>query len=455
MIKTKFDLLKEWLVTLFGPHIGAKIAEPLWQVCQIKRKVHASIRYFNETYYETRIAPHLARTFPWFFWPAYKVFAIFHICFVVNIADGTGHIIAELDYFFRRLELGQIDRNKRYVWLKKSRPISRACVALYKHRFWFSIANDFVYNLLLPVTVKYKSITIDCGLSRLKWQLPENANDIGNHPPDPGQTYLYQISKAEGLRQTRAYFYARAKSSSYYPLKGARFSGGLGGLYKLLKGRTDKLALIHVKYDVKNATVKPTDPVTYLESLDYLRGLRYQLVFVGREKMPDEFKAYNAINYAESDSASFKNDIAIFAMAEMAIIAGSGISYLADCLGKPFVYINYWHLERVPFPKYCVCSPTLVQKPSGLFFTFAEQIALHNTLPDIGDEVLPNQYKALNAGSDEILAAVKELIELKDHYKPRSDYQEQFMSLCGKSSRLFLSQSRVSDYFLNKYKDFL
>lgn len=122
-------------------------------------------------FYESRIAPLIAIYFAWIYWPLYRLLKAKNICFVVNIAGGTGHIICELDYFFRRLKQKEVDDKKRYIWIRKSDPFSKTCVQLYGKYFWFAKASYFLYELILPLTIRYKGITCDTGLSGLQWQL--------------------------------------------------------------------------------------------------------------------------------------------------------------------------------------------------------------------------------------------------------------------------------------------
>lgn len=452
MRKTKFELIREFLIARLGPRIGPMVASVLWPVYLVARFLDAILRKLNrksQIYYECRVAPFMAKNLPWLFWPIYKLLKSLNICFVVNIADGVGHIIAELDNFFRKQHLGEIAPNKRYLFIRKSSELSKACVDFYGHKFWWAIANNFIYDLLLPITVRYKDITLDSGLSRLKWQLTDN-NEY--YLPLPGQTYLHRISKIDGQTRWTDYYKRRLKCSEYFPLKEATFDNSQ--LTKFLNGNTEKLALIHIRTRVMNATAKLTDPETYLDTLAYLSDLGYQLIFVGREKMPEAFRQYGLINYSESDIASFKNDIQLFNLADIAIIAGSGISFLADCYDKPHLYLNSWHLNRPMFSRNCICVPTLVQKPSGELLKFTEQSELYLSITEAAEVFPAKHYQARNATPDEILMATQEMISLKENYKERSTLQEQFRQLDNKRM-LGYSEVRCSEYFLKKHSGLL
>ena len=60
-----------------------------------------------------------------------------------------------------------------------------------------------------------------------------------------------------------------------------------------------------------NASLSEKEDNDLLESLEYLIENDYQLIFSGREKMPDQFKKYNMLNYANWSGATFENDLAL------------------------------------------------------------------------------------------------------------------------------------------------
>jgi hypothetical protein len=88
---------------------------------------------------------------------------------------------------------------------------SRAIADLYRNRFWCLIINDLVYDLFLPITIRYRDIVLDSGLSRLKIQLRE---DLSFEPPPPRQRHLHQLPKRGGFAQWVRYFTMRSEVSS-------------------------------------------------------------------------------------------------------------------------------------------------------------------------------------------------------------------------------------------------
>src|SRR3989338_1085790 len=414
---------------------------PFYLILRFVKSIFSKLQLF----YETHTAPFLSVKLGWIFWPIYRLLAFQNICFIVNIGDVTGHVILELDYFFRKLNSDQNLKNKRYVWLGKSKHTTRAMVKTYKHKFWFALSNTFVYDLLFPIIIRYKDITLDCGLSQLKWQLTD---DLKYHKRKYGHNCLYLLSENEYKRQYIEQLKLRLRSKNYFPLLDYVKVNNNSKLIEFLNGRTERLAMIHIKTEIVNATAKITDPQTYLPAMKYLLDNEYQIVFVGREKMPQEFLAFNIINYANSDIATFEHDIQIFKLAELAITAGSGIAWFPDCFNKPYLFLNSWALPfMLPSPK-CISVPTLVQKPSGEFLKFSEQINLCNYSAD--PKYIPTGYKFRNATGDEILMAMQELIELKDKSVERSQLQEKFRNISD-DAPYFWALSRVSNYFLQKH----
>lgn len=447
----RYKHITQLLKTKLGHGVGnfvISLLRPLYLVLRLFKSILCNLQLF----YEARIAPFLAVHAGWMFWPIYKLLAAQNICFVANIGDVPGHINFELDSFFRKLKLGEIAKDKRYVWIRKSTDISKACVKLYKHKFWLALSNNLVYNLLFPIIIRYKDITVTCGNSRLKWQLPD---DLNYHKTKFGQHYwyLYQTTRSDEHRQYKEYYKRRLKCKDFFPLLESIYINADNELIRFLNDKTEKLALIHIKTKKINATIKPTDPNTYLLTLQYLSDAGYRLIFVGREEMPQEFLKYKVINYANSNIATYKHDIQLFKMAELVITAGSGISTLPDCLDKPFLFLNSWHLPLLLFSRKCISVPSLLQDSSGRFLKFSEQINLYNSLHEPKSGAYPDiSYEGRNATSEEILKAIQELILLKKNFIERTPLQERFRKLTyGTPS--FWALSRINEYFLQKHID--
>jgi len=403
---------------------------------------------FWQYQYEVSVAPARARHLRWVYKAIALVFQGCRIKFVVNVFPGMGHNTVELDYFMRRRLLNEWPPGTRFVLLRRPSAIHDATYDLYRQHFWWMPRSTFIYNLLLPILMGNRFITVDCGLSRLKWQLREDCTwDV---PPN-GQSFLYQINKDQGMRAWEHYYQVRARTLNAAPL--SENIGIDAELRDFLGGSTEKLALVHIKLHVANATAAETDPASYLDALRFLRDAGYRLVFVGREDMPDSFKELGLLNYAQSPIASYKRDLQIFSVSSIAITAGSGIALMPDCMNVPLVYLDSWHIGMPLFSEKCISVPTLVKsRATGAFLSLAEQIALYRALPDNGDEVFPiRDWEPRSVTADEVLAAVQEA--LSPSVPPTARQQALHAILPG--SLLDLAQSRISRYFIEKHQGLL
>lgn len=403
-------------------------------------------------FYEAVVAPFIARYLYWFLWPVYFYLKKRNIVFVVNIAPGAGHIFFELDNYFRMIFLKDIDDRKKYVWVNKKDYFVESCIKLYGHKFSWAVSHTFIYNFFLPITMRYKDLVLDCGCSRLKWQLPLGVN-FPYFSRQTRATFIYQIPKNLGLEQVNRYYQRLKKSVGFYPMKPS--AAPSREFLEFLNEDGRKIALIHAKDTVRNATAIPTDPYSYLDAICYLQQLGYRVIFVGREKMPEVFKKYSLLDYASSPITSYENDIHLFHRADVMIMSGSGISVVPDCLDKFFLYLNSWHLAIPAFSGKSIHVPTIVRKKNGHFLTFREQNTLYRSMEDQGAETFPQRlYEPKNASSDEILEALKELLELKNKFVELNPLQIKFRCLDEKAP-LFYANSRCSSYFLNKYSGLL
>jgi putative glycosyltransferase (TIGR04372 family) len=306
-----------------------------------------------------------------------------------------------------------------------------------------------LYELLLPLTIRYKDITHDSGLSGLLWQFDERGKYIR---PIQNQNYLNLLPLSELTPLWNHYFRLKTQTNEYFPLVTEMLDWK--GLEPLVGVQSRKRVLIHLKEKKANCTALITDPTTYLETLQHYYSQNIQLVFVGREKMPSCFSDFSVINYSQSPYASFKHDIALFQSCFLAIIGGSGIAYLADCYRKPYLYINSWHIATPVHSPRCVVIPTLLQKTPGQLLTFKEQIDLFLTTESDGTVRDLDKFFPRNASSDEILSAAVELETLIQKPSPRSPLQESFRKL-GPDLPLFFAASRFSEAFLNKHAHLL
>ena len=368
-----------------------------------------------------------------------------------NVVPGLGHNTVELDLYFRMQALGLVPRDAKVILAREANAIHLDTLSIYRNRFWFATSNRIIMALIIPPAASCPDLHIDCGLSRLKW------NYDAKRPlavPYGGQTYLHQISKEENRAAWKRYFELRARTSNLFPLK-----EGIGldvDLRQFLGDLSRPIAAVHIKNHVANATAAITDPSTYVPAIRYLQESGYLVVQVGREPIPKIFEELGVLDYAGSSLATYRHDLQLFAVASIAITAGSGIAMLADCMGTPLVYLDSWHIGMPVASMRSITIPALVVDKSTMrLLTFREQSELYFSLEDRGEEMFPvDRYGARNAEGDEVLAAVKELEALNGHEIGLSSLQQRFrvMDVDGLAG---LSGTRIGEFFIQRHANLL
>ena len=412
-------------------------------LCQLYRKRMTQWKLLGLTV----VAPEIARRAGWLYWPLMKLCLLARVHFVVNIPANMGHNTVELDHYLRARSAGIFPAGLRAVLFRQPNAMHADTADLYARHFWWVPTSRLAFLLLLPLTMRFRRLILDGGLSRLKWQLRE---DLSYDRPIENQTYLYQVDKASALEKWKDYYRLRARSSESWPL--AVDVGMDEELRAFLNFAPDtKLALFHMKQDLSNATGAASTAQAYLPAMRFLRAEGYRLVFVGREAMPNEFFELGVLNYAQSPLASYRHDVQVFKAAAIAVTAGSGIAFLPDCLGTPYVYADSWHIGMPTFSERCVIVPALVRERAGRMLSLGEQAHLYWSLADEGHEAFPRgRYEARNATGEEILEAVKEALTLRHAPRPLTTLQQCYLALDARGL-LPLTRARVSAYFAEKH----
>ena len=392
--------------------------------------------------YEITYAPWIAIHVPFIFIPLHGYFKKNEFVFLWQVADGTGHIVSDVDNFLRRCYAGELPSSCRYIFLRKSSSLSKGFIEIFRSHFFYAKANTFLYYIALPMLLAFPDLTVDCGLSRLKISLKHDGDNV---------KLQCQITKIEGYKQWVNYYALRSKTSEYLPLLEGNWEND--GLREFIGGR--KFVLVHIKSGVMNATAAITEPESYLPAIFSLLNMGYAVMQIGGEAMPDCFKRAGVIDYSRSSVANFANDIRIIKMAEICLMSGSGIAWIADLMNIPLVYLNYWHLFTPPYSRFCICVPTTVVDHAGKELSFSEQIQLYMDAEDVGAEVFPlNSHTPFNASADEILEAVIEVLSIKAGEYNVSNRQLKFKSL-DTHGWLTYAESNVSDNFLVNHIDLL
>lgn len=409
---------------------------------QLRRKLSPYRKAFDAFYeklisfYERKGSFFLAKIFSFLLSPIEKALLKRNYCFLIHFQYGVGHFIPELDNFFRRLDLQEIDVNQKFVIIARNKKAPQSIKRLFGFCFFRFFVSSFIYFLSLPFLVycylKKSPLVLDCGFSRIK---------LGRNP----------IEKKIGINQWSQYLQRRKKRPNFFPLLDkVHLPSSLPSFLQTNRKRV----LIQVNERIVNASACPTDPSTLLPTLEWLSKQNYQIVFVGRESMPVVFQNFSVIDYANSKEASLEMDIALFLSANFAIINGSGLFLMADCFNIPLLYINFWHIYMTPASSLSIFIPSLVKK-EGSYLSFDEQAELYLAEQKEEYEVFPFQkYQAENITAEELLEGVKELLLLIQERKEASPLQKKFQQL-DTIEWLSLSESRISKPFIQKYQHLL
>jgi len=404
--------------------------------------------------YVNRIAPSVAVYLSWILWPAYIVMKKSRLKFLINnISDSLGHVVCELDWFFRRIEAEELPRDQRYAVVWPRSEVSRYAAKVYRDRFYAFIASDLIYCMLLPLVMRYTDITVDCGISIFNLKLQEHQN-IKESIIAGRNRLIPRLSPrpyADVWDRIAVYYNLRVRTHGFYPMK--PISAMSADLLDFLGDAAEKYAVVQIKTFAVNATAVATDPSTYLEAIDFLKNKEYDIVFAGREEMPEAFQSLGILNYAEWDKANFRYDLELIAGSGFVLSSGSGFTMLADTMDIPLVASNSWHLAVLQPGRFCVTVPTLLHGENGKLMRFRDQIDLFYTRGE-SNSPPPKSMKPRVATSDEILEGVKEALSLKECFRNPSNLQNQFKALRS-GSPLFVAESRISQHFIERFKDLL
>lgn len=387
--------------------------------------------------------------------------------------DSPGHMIAELDNFLRMRHLGEVDSKRNYLAImgKGVLGIPEIIAATYPAVFNSTsgiqiMADGELCKLAADIQALRPEMSVGVGLSHFRGFLPDEASRRMArlvHLPGWPQRLTWLISQEMLAERTLQYFRRRWESQDYCPW--LDIPDLSPELTQLVGGKTDKLALIHIRSNARgsgsagNAGTQ-TDPSRLIPTLTYLRDLGYTVVKVGREPYPPEWTPFSVINYSGSPLLNYRNDLLLLKAAKFVMVNASGFANLPDILGTPMVFYGGWHIGFPPPGSKCVLLPSLMRsKANGRFLKFIEQLQLFRNLPEYWEEgncmSFPvDKYDERPPEADEILASAKEAIALGESFVPRSAEQERFIDLDRRKYFAHI-RSRVSRDFLERFPEAL
>jgi putative glycosyltransferase (TIGR04372 family) len=355
---------------------------------------------------------------------------------VNNIPFAVGHLYPEIDQLLRVLMSVKKYEKALFLYIYPKNKILKEASPIFGRKNFRIIQSGLLHIFFYFAAIKFKEIRIDCSLS------------------------VHAHHKTNGLDQHRYVFedkfgrYADLyrKSSTYYPLSRLGIKNKMPDNLSKLIG-IGKYAVIQIKDHAANATWKGVDPCTYEPIILRLMNMGYNVIFAGREKMPEIYKNLGVVNYSESIIATALNDYYLVFNASLVVSSASGFSLMADLLDKPLLLLNIWQLSNC-IGRRTLFIPTVILKNKEKL-NFIEQYRLFIDLDGVNSKGLAGNtkeaYTALDANAEEIEAALIELIKelsLKC-VPPRSALQLDYNSL-------FLGTwtsnglSRISQNFLDR-----
>lgn len=387
--------------------------------------------------------------------------------------DSPGHMIAELDNFLRMRHLGEVDPKRNYLAIlpKGVLGIPEIIAATFPTAFSSTsgiqiMTDSELCKLAADIQLLRPEMCVDVGLSHFRGSLPDEASRRMArlvHLPGWPQRLTWLISQEMLAERTLQYFRRRRESQDFCPW--IDIPELTPELTHFLGGKTDKLALIHIRSNARgsgsaaNAGTQ-TDPLRLIPTLTYLHDLGYTVVKVGREPYPPEWEKFSVINYSGSPLLNYRNDLLLLKAAKFVMVNASGFGNLPDVLGTPMVFYGGWHIGFPPQSSNCVLLPSLMRcKASGRFLKFIEQLQFFRSLPEYWEQgdcmSFPTEkYDERPPEADDILASAQEAIALGERPVPRSKEQERFVDLDRKRFFAYV-QSRVSQQFLDRFPDAL
>ena len=380
-------------------------------------KILRGIYYFLKSldhrfviFYETKLSIFIFYILRPFVFLLEKVFEIKNYVFIINISDGFGHLVEELDYLYKFKKNNKLFfKNKKVFWISKKTSLFCEFETLYSDNFNFMKIklSNILFYLMLPIFyTNNKKILFDCGLGQQSYDLSDRKFNFkldsivrtGVRMRSRNQ-YLKKCIDAKNL-------YGNKKPSFFEKNFSKNDTSKLLKQLNIKKNR--KIVLLHINDRKINMSAKPTDPLTFLTLINYLKRNNYEIIFIGREKIPKLFKNLKIVNYANSVHANFKNDILLFKIAEFSIITASGLHLIPLYLNKKFLLINNWSFPEIMGHKKSLQWPALIKKGKN-YISLNKQKDIYFKSLKLNHSRVPDGYNVKNIENNELLIAFKEL----------------------------------------------
>ena len=378
------------------------------------------------------------RILKFFLFPFLKVTSFYlkrnKIYISVHNLSAIGHLYPEIDLLIRYLRIGHLDR-KAVIWfVMPSDPLLFYLKKIFERdrlKIKLSGFQHLFFNLVMlvdkrqAICVSQSSLNYINGLKRLS----------------PNDVFLSrQYRRAVLLSKEQEIFPLRSYGENYI---GESILDRIG-----IKG---SYVVLQIKDRAVNGTFQAVDPRCYLLGLKWLKSKGYQIVFAGRERMPECFANFGVYNYSESEHANPLNDYMLIFHSSFVIGSASGFVMMAELLNIPLLTINSWqHVSYVG--RKTILIPTLLKK-DGKNLTFDQQKDYAFSTKPTGPDNLPlnkRDYKASDAKANDVLRGLVELLSRIESGDWGYSSLQKKVKERSRDSMLGVGLSRISHDFVDK-----
>jgi putative glycosyltransferase (TIGR04372 family) len=358
-----------------------------------------------------------------------------------NISNAIGHVYPELDHLNRLFLSGKLSSEITIYYIYPKSPILNGIDLAIKFKNIKIIKSGLLNMLVTPFFLRHSKLALDVGQSSLNhgYMILNDKVEI-NKPHE--YKYIFQVKQLE-------YAKIRKKTINNYPMRVKDTNYVMPTALKNISSK--KYILIQIKTEAINATFQPTNPLIFNHVFNTLKARGYEIIFAGREVMPDNFHNYGVINYASSELASGLNDYHLVFNAEAVIASASGFCYLPDTLGIPLLSINNWQMNNFVGER-TISLPSLLSL-NNKKLKFREQLDYSYKLGQLREDNKPNDVYCQDVTAEDLSLGVEELLKIVNTTVPKKSplqiaYEELF-----KGEMIFYQMSRIPNFFLHKNYD--
>jgi putative glycosyltransferase (TIGR04372 family) len=366
-----------------------------------------------------------------------------------------GHMLAESDYLLRKMIEDPLVRAKAPMMFLVPTPFTVVIADLLKQLNVTSVLDPNAHAISREIQTFYPELVYDVGVAHFKLTPPP-----GGRAPICMATQLelaWAIRRDQLTQQWVRMYKAWNATRGRFPLREALDMIPCDPAFEAFLPKK-KYAVLQIKTNIVNGTVRVLTPDFFFPTLEMLRDKGYAVVLVGREKMPEEFKRYDVLDYAGSKFASPRNDFYVFRRASIGVASPSGAGYFCDAMGVPLCQYAPWTLQPHPGERTIMVPSRIRRKESPAILTFSQQIA---TFLELYDEIKgpgifhPEAIEDIPPTAEDIRAGVEELFNDELRTSPLAQKQAATIRSLDKGGMWETTASTVASTFLTSHPEYL